>query len=45
MVEKVDSFVRRLRWKAYHFYKENKENDIKHIKKLWVQNIRNTTTK
>ena len=27
MVEKVESFVRRLRWKAYHFCKENRTND------------------
>ena len=27
MAEKVESFVRRLRWKAYHFWKENRENN------------------
>ena len=31
MVEKVESFVRRLRWKAYHFCKENRENNSDHI--------------
>ena len=27
MVEKVESFIRRLRYKTYHFCKENREND------------------
>ena len=27
MVEKVEGFVRRLKWKAYDFCKENREND------------------
>ena len=32
MVEKVESFVGRLRWKAYHFCKENREIDSNHFK-------------
>ena len=27
MVEKVENFIRRLRWKAHHFYKDNGPND------------------
>ena len=27
MAEKVENFVRRLRWKVYHFCKENRENN------------------
>ena len=27
MVEKVENFVRRVRWKASHFFKENRENN------------------
>ena len=27
MVEKIECFIRRLRWKAYHFCKENDQGD------------------
>ena len=34
MVEKVESFVTRLRWKTYNFCKENRENYSKHFNKF-----------
>ena len=39
MVEKVESFVGRLRWKAHHFCKENRENDKNHCKNLGFKTI------
>ena len=31
MVEKVECFLRRLRWKAYHFCKENDQGDNRQL--------------
>ena len=39
MVEKVESFVGRLRWKAYHFCKENRENDSDHFKNFALKTL------
>ena len=40
MIEKVESFLRILRWKAYHFCKKNRENDSDHSKYFWFTTIR-----
>ena len=39
MVEKVESFVRRLRWKAYHVCKENRENNSHHCKNFGFKTV------
>ena len=39
MVEKVESFVRRLRWKAYHFCKENRENNSGQCKNFGFKTV------
>ena len=39
MVEKVESFVRRLRWKAYHFCKEYRENGSDHCKNVGFKTV------
>ena len=39
MVEKVESFVGRLRWKAYYFCKENRENDSDHFKNFALKTL------
>ena len=39
MVEKVESFVRRLRWKAYHFCKENRENNSDQCKNFGFKTV------
>ena len=39
MVEKVESFVRRLRWKAYYFCKENRENDSDQCKNFRFKTV------
>ena len=39
MVEKVESFVRRLRCKAYHFCKENRENDSDNFKNFGLKSL------
>ena len=39
MVEKVESFVRRLRWKAYHFCKEHKENNSNQCKNFGLETV------
>ena len=39
MVEKGKSFVRRLRWKAYHFCKENRENNSDQCKNFGFKTV------
>ena len=39
MAEKVESFIRSLRWKAYHFRKENRENDRDHCEKFGFKTV------
>ena len=39
IVERVESFVRRLRWKAYHFCKEYRENGSGHCKNVGFQTV------
>ena len=39
MVEKVESFVRRLRWKAYQFCKENRENNSDQCKNFGFKTV------
>ena len=39
MVEKVESFVRRLRWKAYPFCKENRENNSDQCKNFGFKTV------
>ena len=40
MIEKVESFLRILRWKVYHFCKKNRENDSDHSKYFWFTKVR-----
>ena len=37
MVEKVECFIRRLRWKAYYFCKENDEGNNKQFTNFGVK--------
>ena len=39
MVEKVESFVRRLRWKAYPFCKENRKNNSNQCKNFGFKTV------
>ena len=39
MTEKIESFVRRLRWKAYHLCKKNRENDSEQCKNFRFKTI------
>ena len=39
MVEKVESFVRRLRWKTYHFRKENRKNNSDQCKSFGFKTV------
>ena len=39
MIEKIESFVRRLRWKAYHLCKKNRENDSEQCKNFRFKTV------
>ena len=39
MVEKVESFVRRLRWETYQFRKENRENNSDQFKSFGFKTV------
>ena len=39
IVEKVESFVRSLRWKAYHICKENTENESNNCKNFGFKSV------